>query len=64
MYELRLNGKPVGRYDDAETALARVRLVCAFDPDIEPEVMDTRTGRAFEIAASLRWRDELKERMR
>jgi hypothetical protein len=64
MYELRLNGKPVGRYDDAETALQRVRLFTAIDPDAEPEIMDTRTGRAFEVAASLRWREELKARMR
>ena len=64
MYELRLNGRPVGQYEEPEAALARVRLICAVDPDVEPEIMDTRTGRAFEIAASLRWRDELMARMR
>jgi hypothetical protein len=64
MYELRLNGRSVGRYDDAETALERVRLFTVIDPDVEPEIMDTRTGRAFEVAASLRWREELKARMR
>jgi hypothetical protein len=64
MYELRLNGKSVGRYDDAETALERVRLFTVIDPDVEPEIMDTRTGRAFEVAASLRWREELKAKMR
>jgi hypothetical protein len=61
---LRLNGRSVGRYDDAETALERVRLFTVIDPDVEPEIMDTRTGRAFEVAASLRWREELKARMR
>lgn len=64
MYELRLNGRSVGRYDDAETALERVRLFTVIDPDVEPEIMDTRTGRAFEVAASLRWREELKAKMR
>ena len=64
MYELRLNGRPVGRYDEPETALARIRLLSAIDPDIEPEIMDTRTGRAFEIAASIRWREELTATMR
>lgn len=64
MYELRLNGRPVGQYKDAEAALERVRLVSAVDPDIEPEIMDMRTGRAFEVAASLRWREELTAKMR
>ena len=42
----------------------RVRLFAAIDPDVEPEIMDTRTGRAFEVAASLRWREELTAKMR
>jgi hypothetical protein len=64
MYELRINGRPVGVYDDQAVALARVRLLTDLDADAEIEVMDTRTGRAFEVAASLRWRDEIAARMR
>ena len=64
MYELRINGRPVGVYDDQTLALARVRLLTDLDADAEIEVMDTRTGRAFEVAASLRWRDEIAARMR
>ncbi len=59
MYELRLNGRPVGRYETAEKALARVRLLAAVNSDMEPEIIDTRTGHAFEVASSKRWREEL-----
>ena len=64
MYELRINGRPVGVYDDQAAALARVRLFTNLDADAEIEVMDTRTGRAFEVAASVRWREEIAARMR
>lgn len=58
-YELRLEGHTIGVYDDQEDALDRVRRMVRCDADCELEVMDTRTGRAFEPAASLRWREEL-----
>lgn len=64
MYEVRINGQPVAAYADEAMALSRVRLFAAFDVDAEIEVMDTRTGRAFEVAASVRWRDEIAARMR
>ena len=64
MYELRINGRPVGVYQDQSVALARVRLFTDLDTDAEIEVMDTRTGRAFEVAASVRWRDEIAAKMR
>ncbi len=64
MYELRINGRPIGTYDDAVAALARARLLVSVTPDCEPEIMDTRTGRAFEVGASVRWREELAARMR
>ena len=63
-YELRLNGRAIGTYDDAMTALGRARLLVNVTPDCEPEIMDRRTGRAFEVGASVRWRDELAARMR
>ena len=67
MYELRINGRPVGVYGDQAAALARARLFTNLDnpdADAEIEVMDTRTGRAFEVAASVRWREEVAARMR
>lgn len=64
MYELRINGRRIGTYEDQAVALSRVRLMMDIDADFEVEVMDTRTGRAFEVAASVRWRDEYAARMR
>lgn len=64
MYELRIDGQPVAVYPDEVTALSRVRQVACVNIDAEIEVMDTRTGRAFEVAASVRWRDEIAARMR
>ncbi len=64
MYELRINGRPVAIYSEEAEALSRVRLLTNIDVDCEIEVIDTRTGRAFEVAASVRWRDELAARMR
>ena len=64
MYELRINGRRVGVYDDPAAALVRVRLFTNLDADAEMEVIDTRTGRAFEVAASVRWREEIAARMR
>jgi hypothetical protein len=58
-YELRVNGRPGEVYADPEDALDRVRTLMKSNCDIEPEVLDTRTGRAFEPAASIRWREEL-----
>lgn len=62
-YELRMNGHPVGTYGSAEEALERARVLVRCDPDFEVEILDTRTGRAFEPAASVRWRDELANKV-
>jgi hypothetical protein len=58
-YELRINGRTAQVYDDPEDALDHVRALIKSDCDVEPELLDTRTGRAFEPAASIRWREEL-----
>ena len=62
-YELRLSGRKLGVYDHQEDALDRVRRMLRHDADCELEVIDTRTGRAFEPAASLRWREELASKI-
>lgn len=54
MYELRIDGQPVAAYANETVALSRARLFTTLDADAEIEVMDTRTGRAFEVAASVR----------
>jgi len=58
-YRIVVDQQPVAVYDQPEPALAYVRAVVRAAVNTEPEVLDTRTGRAFEVAASLRWRDEL-----
>ena len=57
-YELRNNGRRLGTFEHPEDALAKVRVMMRRDPDCEPEVLDDHTGRAFEPAASISWRDE------
>jgi len=58
-YELRIDGRLTAIYASPEHALDRVRVLMKSNCDLEPEVLDTRTGRAFEPAASIRWREEL-----
>jgi hypothetical protein len=48
-YELRINGRTFGFFDRYEQALDQVRLALACDADAEPEVLDTRTGRAVDV---------------
>lgn len=64
MYELRIDGRPITVYADEAAALSRVREVAWLDTDAEIEVMDLRTGRAFAVAASVEWRDEIAARIR
>jgi hypothetical protein len=58
-YELRINGGTAAVYDDPKDALERVRRLLKSGFDIEPEVLDRRTGRPFGPAASMDWREEL-----
>ena len=58
-YRIIVDRRPVAVYDRPEPALAYVRAVMRAAVNTEPEVLDSRTGRAFEVAASVRWRDEL-----
>ena len=62
-YELRNNGRRLGIFDRPEEALAQVRVLMKRDPDCEPEVLETHTGRAFEPAASITWREELANKI-
>jgi hypothetical protein len=58
-YELRVEGKMYAGYDDLNGALKAVRHLVAREPDLDPEIIDLRTGRACMVAASRRWRDEI-----
>lgn len=58
-YVLRVNGRDIGYYRTLDEALDRTRHAVAIDADLDPEIIDARTGRACMVAASRRWRDEI-----
>ncbi len=58
-YELRNGNESLGTFDSSEAALEAVRTLLKSNPDADPEILDTSTGRAFEPAASKRWREHL-----
>lgn len=58
-YQVRVNGKVAASYATQEEALAHVRAVVAENPDQEPEIVDSDTGRSVEPASTQRWRDDL-----
>jgi hypothetical protein len=58
-YEFRISGRICGEYQTLEEALQRARAAVILDADLDPEIIDRRTGRACMIAASKRWRDEI-----
>ena len=60
-YEFRINGRVCGEYQTLAEALKRARAAIILDADLDPEIIDRRTGRACMIAASKRWRDEIAE---
>lgn len=62
-YELRLEGQASELFVTTEAALRRVRSIIRNQPDADPEIVDTRTGRAFEPAASKDWREELARKL-
>ncbi len=62
-FELRIDKRSVATFDSSEDALTRAREAVQARPDCEPEIIDTATGRAFEPAASQRWRDELANKV-
>jgi hypothetical protein len=59
-YEVRINTMCIGSYPTTAEAMGRVREATKLlPPDCEVELIDTRTGRAAEPAASVQWREEL-----
>ena len=62
-YELRQAGRPPATFDTEEEAMAAARQVLIDDPDAEPDVIDTTTGKPTAPGASKAWREELKNRV-
>lgn len=63
LFELRLNGCTFAEFATLEEALRRAKAAVIEDPDLDPEIIDLRTGRASMLCASKRWRDEIAERL-
>ena len=61
-YEMRLAGRAPAPFDTEADAVAAARQVLLDDPDAEPEVFDTATGRPVAPGASKGWREELKNK--
>ena len=63
-YEVRVNTMSIGVYPTTEQAMGRVKEATRLlPPDCEVEMIDTRTGRAAEPAASVQWREELAAKL-
>jgi hypothetical protein len=58
-YELRLDHKTVEVFASSDEALDRVRHLLKTQPDSQPEIRDTTTGKPFAPAASEDWRADL-----
>ena len=62
-YELRVAGAVIGTFDQPEAAVEAARLALRSQPDSEPEIIDTATGKPFAPAASRGWREYLANKI-
>ena len=62
-YELHIDRRYIATFDSSDEALNQARAALKERPGCEPEILDAETKRAFEPAASLRWRDELANKV-
>ncbi len=61
-YDLRIPGQPSRPFHTEAEAVAAAREALLADPDAEPEIFDTSTGKPCAPAASKSWREELASR--
>jgi hypothetical protein len=62
-FELYIDMALVATYETLEEARVHARTVLMRVADAEVEILDPRTKRAVEPAASRRWRDELATKL-
>ncbi len=62
-FEVRVNGECIGVFPSQEAAIEQVRQVVLAQPDSEPEILDSETGRGVLPASSLRWREHLAKQV-
>lgn len=63
MVEVRVDGKAVALFPEPEAALSCVRALLLGNPNVEPEAIYIETGRPVAPAASVRWREDLANRL-
>jgi hypothetical protein len=57
-YELRANGRTAQTFDTEDAAVAGARELIRTQPDSDPEIWDTTTGKPAAPAASKSWRED------
>jgi hypothetical protein len=62
-FMLRINGRDCGTFPTEEEAVARASQAIRETPDIEPEIIDTDTGRPAAPGASKAGRDDLANKV-
>ncbi len=62
-YELRIPGSSPTQFATEQEAVATARVALQDDPNAEPEIFDTDTGKPCAPAASKSWREELATRV-
>ncbi|MBV8096111.1 MAG: hypothetical protein JOY71_27535 [Acetobacteraceae bacterium] len=62
-YELRIDGKPHGRFETAEDAEAEIRVILHARPNAECELWDTETGKPLAPAATQAHREYLANKV-
>ena len=60
-YELRAKGRTVQTFATEDEAVAGARELIRTQPDSDPEIWDTTTGKPAAPAASKAWREGLPE---
>ena len=63
MFEVRVNGSIVDRYESQPDAIDCVRRLVKQDPNSEPEILDAETGKPVAPAASRGWREHLSKQI-
>jgi hypothetical protein len=62
-YELRAKGRAVQTFDTEDEAAAGARELILTQPDSDPEIWDTTTGKPAAPAASKAWREDLSRKV-
>jgi hypothetical protein len=62
-YELRAKGRAVQTFDTEDEAVAGARELIRTQPDSDPEIWDTTTGKPAAPAASKAWREDLARKV-